>query len=572
MSPERAGRILLIEDDEVDRLALRRTLAKTDLRPAVIEVSDCAKAREVLHGEGADCVLLDIYLPDGDGLALLREVRASGLEAPVIVLTGQGDEALAVELMKAGAADYLPKNLLTPEALVHSIRRAFRIRDAERQIREVEDQLLRQANQMHRLAQIGSEVHAAGSAEQALELMARLARQLIGARLSVAVWPIDAKGPPYLAAAFLDGVSGGPAQGHRGPAMFWDEVVRQQNQPLRLGAEQIRVHEARASPDGGSPPGDWRGLLAVPLINRDGVAVGSLQLFDPLAPAFSPLDEDILLQLGRTSSVALENARLYREARAATDAREQVLAVVSHDLRNPLSLIQMNASLLAKDLASASTPAVAALSHLKRIERGGARMERLIADLLDASGIDANALPVHVVPELAGALMAEAAEMGQLLSDAKGCSFVVQAVDEAVRVLADRGRILQVFSNLIGNALKFTPPGAGQIVLRAERRGDKVAFMVSDNGPGIPPEHVARLFDRFWHGNESPQGGVGLGLFIARGIVEAHGGTIGVDSAPGQGATICFQLPVPPDVPHDVGDPKVGRSSEGSAPRLTAVR
>jgi signal transduction histidine kinase/DNA-binding NarL/FixJ family response regulator len=543
MSPQRAKRILLIEDDEVDRLAVRRTLAKTELRPTVIEASTCEAARGVLRDAGVDCVLLDVYLPDGDGLSLLRESRAAGIDTPTIVLTGQGDEALAVELMKAGAADYLPKSLLTPDALTQSIRRAFRIHDAERQVREAEERLRRQTNQLHHLALVGSEVHEADTGEEALQLSARFARELIGARLALAVWTGPAGPESLVAASDLDGLA--TSGGFTPTALFWNGIVRLENQSLRLGVDAIR---ARASVTGATDPrlDDWRGILAVPLINREGAAVGSLQLFDPLAAEFSTLDEDILLQLGRTSSVALENARLYHQAREATQARDIVLAVVSHDLRNPLALIKMNTSLLEKNLASSGADP-STVNHLKRIGRGVARMERMISDLLDAASIDSKALSVHPAPESVAGLVAEAAEMGQLLADTKGCSFVMRPVDPSLHVLADHQRILQVFANLIGNALKFIPADGGEIVLRAERRGDGVAFFVSDNGPGIPPEDVGRLFERFWRGRESSDGGIGLGLFIARGIVDAHGGSIAVEPGPGSGTTIGFQLSLAPE-------------------------
>jgi signal transduction histidine kinase len=546
MSPQRAKRILLIEDDEVDRLALRRTLAKTELRPAIVVASTCEEARNVLRNGGVDCVLLDVYLPDGDGLSLLRETREAGIDTPTIVLTGQGDEALAVELMKAGAADYLPKSLLTPEALVQSIRRAFRIRDAEWQVREAEERLRKQANQLHRLALVGSELHAAAVGEQVLQLSARFARELVGARLALAIWPRPGGDNLEIAVSDLDGL--GTPESYARTARFWDETLRLQNQSLRLGIADIRQ---RTSPTGKTDPhrDDWRGVLAVPLINGEGLAVGSLQLFDPLAAEFSTLDEDILMQLGRTCSVALENARLYRQERAATEAREVVLAIVSHDLRNPLALIKMNTSLLEKNFASSGADP-SSLNNLKRIGRGVARMERMISDLLDAASIDSKALSVRPEPESVAGLVAEAAEMGQLLADTKGCNFVVRPVDQSLRVLADHQRILQVFANLIGNALKFTPSEGGEIVLRAERRGDGVAFFVSDNGPGVPDEDVGRLFERFWRGRKSSEGGIGLGLFIARGIVEAHGGSIRVEtgpSRPSSGTTICFQLPLAPE-------------------------
>jgi signal transduction histidine kinase len=206
--------------------------------------------------------------------------------------------------------------------------------------------------------------------------------------------------------------------------------------------------------------------------------------------------------------------------------------------------VKLNASLLHEDLTGQQADATRNLAHLQRIERATARIERLIADLLDAACIDANALSVHPVPVQANALLAEAAEMGRALAEHKGCAFSVRQTIDSVFVCADRERVLQVFSNLIGNSLKVVAEDRGEIALSAEL-GDKVVdFTVTDNGPGIPPEQVERLFDRFWRGKQSAGQGAGLGLFIARGIVEAHRGTISVGVTSGAGAAIRFQLPV----------------------------
>ena len=221
LSPEqRSARMLLVEDDEVDRLAVRRALAKTDFHPQLTEARDCAEARAALRAGAFDCVLLDVYLPDGDGVTLLREERAAGNDTPIIVLTGQGDEVLAVELMKAGASDYVPKNLLTPEALTQSLRRAIRLRDAEHRATAARQQLERQAAQLQRLAQMGATVHAAPTVDDALELIARLARELVGAKQGAVIFEPRAGAP---ALTSLSSSSTPPPRARRWP---WVEAWR----------------------------------------------------------------------------------------------------------------------------------------------------------------------------------------------------------------------------------------------------------------------------------------------------------------------------------------------------------
>ena len=180
-------RVLLVDDDEVDRSAVRRALRRGGIEADITEATDFASARSALLGSGEfDVVLLDFGLPGGDGLELLREARSGGMDTPVIVLTGQGDEALAVQLMKAGASDYLAKGLLTTERLAQSVRQVLRLRDADRRAHEAHRAIERQAEQLQRLANASVGIHGAQSLDAALDFISRTARELIGANVAVA--------------------------------------------------------------------------------------------------------------------------------------------------------------------------------------------------------------------------------------------------------------------------------------------------------------------------------------------------------------------------------------------------
>lgn len=225
---------------------------------------------------------------------------------------------------------------------------------------------------------------------------------------------------------------------------------------------------------------------------------------------------------------------LMQKAEAATRARDDVLAMVSHDLKNPVGTIFTSSSLL---LDMELSPEVQR-RQFEIIRRTAQRMDRLIQDLLDVSRMEAGRFSVEPQPEDARSLLLEARDMLVNVAAAQSIELVTEGPEQGVRVHADRNRILQVFSNLIGNALKFTPPG-GQVTVRGELDDAFFRIVVRDTGRGIDPTDLPRIFERFWHGQVG--GGSGLGLAIAKGIVEAHEGRIWVESGPG-GTSFTFTL------------------------------
>ena len=252
-------------------------------------------------------------------------------------------------------------------------------------------------------------------------------------------------------------------------------------------------------------------------------------------------------------TLLVEREHLARtEAETAVRDREQVLRVVSHDLKNPLHTIGMVAQLLL-DLPLSDGERKKQLEILRRTVD---RMKRLVRDLLDATrvqsghGIPLVAEPVDVVP-----LIADAIEPFRDQAAGNGQRLLGEVTEGVPPVLADRDRLLQVFSNLIGNGLKFTPEG-GRVRIRAEAEGEtSVRFSVIDTGPGIPAESLPHLFELFWQARDRRASlGTGLGLSIARGIVESHGGRISVESTPGEGSTFTFTVPVAPEAPHGCED------------------
>jgi signal transduction histidine kinase len=225
-------------------------------------------------------------------------------------------------------------------------------------------------------------------------------------------------------------------------------------------------------------------------------------------------------------------------ARKALAAREELMGIVAHDLRNPLNAIALKAALMRKRADSISIR-----QQAQSIENFALRMEYLIRTLLDVATIDAGTFSVVPVQCTIEDLLDATADMFAAAATSRQVRLEQRVTTSGLVVVADRERVLQVLSNLVGNALKFTPSG-GCVTIAAEPHGTMVRFAVLDTGPGIASEHVPRIFDRFWKHETFGTRGTGLGLFIAKGIVEAHGGRIWVESRIGEGATFYFTLPI----------------------------
>ncbi len=245
-------------------------------------------------------------------------------------------------------------------------------------------------------------------------------------------------------------------------------------------------------------------------------------------------------ELARRAALAVDNARLYRISEQATRSRDEVLRIVAHDLRSPLQVISLSAQALLRRLPEESR---ADRKPLDTIQRAVARATHLIQDLLDVARMEAGRISVERRPEQLAPLLKEALELHRAIAEARSIQLMISIPEDGPSILADRDRLLQIFSNLLGNALKFTPEG-GQIALRVEQAGDVVRFSVSDTGPGIPAESLPHIFNPFWQGRERRKEGAGLGLAIVKGLVEAHGGHIWVESKPGVGSTFFFTLPI----------------------------
>lgn len=250
-------------------------------------------------------------------------------------------------------------------------------------------------------------------------------------------------------------------------------------------------------------------------------------------------EEDLALaaELGRRAALAIDNARAYAAARQASLARDEVLGIVSHDLRNPISAIGMCARAL-----EAQPPGDEAAELARMIRRSTAWMQHIIRDLLDVTAIEARRLAVDPAPTTATAIVDAVLAIHAPIAGERELVLTTEVTPALPPLHVDPDRMVQAVGNLLGNAIRFTPRG-GRVALAVTCAPGGVAFTVTDAGPGIPAADLPHLFDRFWQARATRRGGAGLGLAIARGIAEAHGGCIEVRSTVGEGSRFALVLP-----------------------------
>lgn len=281
-----------------------------------------------------------------------------------------------------------------------------------------------------------------------------------------------------------------------------------------------------------------RSALVVPMLARDRVLGAISFLMARSGRSYGEDDLALGQELAKRAAIAIDNARLYREAQDASRSRDELMAMVSHDLRSPLAAIITGAGLVLDERLSKEKRE----KQIRNLLSAARRIERLTDDLLDLARIDAGQLPMDPAPHDPGELIRTALADSELAANEAGVELVGDVETELPRIRADRGRLRQAFDNLVKNAIRHTPAG-GRVTVGAECSPGEVRFRVADTGSGIPEELRDQVFDRFRQDGGESCGAAGLGLPITRGIVEAHGGRIWLDSQVGPGSTFRFTVP-----------------------------
>ncbi len=581
-------RILVVEDSATQAAALAGLLEESGYETVVAPDGDAALA--AIRSERFDLVLSDIVMPGMTGYEVCRRVKTElgHPELPVVLLTGLSDPMDIIRGLECGADNYITKpydraHLLDRVRLVLDNRRLrqevttggsvditflgnrFRINAEKEQILDLlvssYEELVR-TNQAGRRAEHRARFLADASAVLVTSLdvdtiLQKLVRFVVPAIADLCTAElVDDSGRTRQVEVIHDGpVLEAIAQSIRSgksPSLDHGYLAREileKSRPVLVSDLQaddvVAAHPVEGIVRRAGEVG-MRSLIAVPLVAR-GHTLGALVFIAGSSRRHYTADDTALVvELARQTALAVDNARLYRAAQMATRARDDLLAIVSHDLRNPLHAIYMAATFLLDVLPEESEVADIDLSRRQAevIRRSARRGNALISDLLDVTRIEDGRLTVNALPVDAEELLTEAVNEARPMAQQKDLQFLVSQPTSLPTVLADRSRIAQVFSNLLGNAIKFTPVG-GVVKLETQLTATSVHFTVSDSGPGITAEHLPHLFDRYWQARETQQLGTGLGLFIARGITEAHGGELWAESEPGSGATFHFTLPLP---------------------------
>ncbi len=541
-------RVLLIEPDVIER---DRLVSQLDAEVDLTATSRLGDSLAQLAQRAYDIALVSGMLAEGSAAEAVMRLHRVTPGLPILVLSEDVQDAPAKAALRAGAQDAVPRRRAGADVLLHAMRSALARRRAE----ESTERFLRE---------VGARTQAE-AAERRSRVLADAARISGGSLdldemlLALAQWMV-----PQLADACVIEMAPGSATGTRPPVIHGQDAAGTERvqKALRRGTDANDfVSILDAIPDGRAAivdlePSLLKGAtspeqvriigdldlapsIVVPLSARDRTLGAIAFLAFRGGRQFSREDFEISVAVSRQIALGVDNARLYDEARQAVRAREEVLAIVSHDLRNPLNVMFTGVSLMRKAIEDRD-PRLA--RQLDRMNRAAERMNHLIRDLLDVARIEGGRLTVEIARHDAATIAVEIADLLRPLGQEKGIRIVARTEEALPIVACDRDRALQVLGNLVGNALKFTPRG-GQITVIAERDEIGVRLAVQDTGPGIARVDQPRIFDRFWQGDREAREGAGLGLAISKGIVEAHGGRIGVESEPGAGATFWFTLP-----------------------------
>ncbi|HVX86193.1 MAG TPA: response regulator [Phycisphaerae bacterium] len=553
---------ILLVDDRADKLlALEAVLA--DMPLEIVRATSGRDALRCLLQREFAVILLDVNMPGMDGFetAQLIRQRQSTIHTPIIFVTAYSDEVFMARGYSLGAVDYILQPVV-PEILRSKVLVFVDLYRKNRQVMEQAAWQQQRASQLQKLASASVAINAASSMARTLQIITDSARDVIGAHQAITLFRIDSDAasspsagqPPRLASRAFSSFSDRYAE-WRGRPLQLDpaaaSAIATARTPTRLSASQLPHHPdypliLKMEAEQEIPP--VPGLLAAPLMGRDGRNMGVIYLADKIAGDFSADDEAILVQLSQMASVAIDNI-LSAEAREANRAKDQFIAVLSHELRTPLTPVLATVTSLQADKRLPAD----VHDDLRVIRRNVELEARLIDDLLDLTRISKGKIQLHMEVVNAGELLRQAVAICQPDIDAKSIELVWAAEARLPAVKGDATRLQQVFWNLVKNAVKFTPP-RGRIEIRTwNPTEESFAAQISDNGIGIEAEVLPRIFTAFEQGRSTITrqfGGLGLGLAISKALVEQHKGSLAaVSNGRGRGAAFTVTLPATREQP-----------------------
>jgi signal transduction histidine kinase len=545
----RPSKIAIIDDDEAVHEGTRFALEGYELNGrglAILSAYSAAQARELLaDNPDTAVVLLDVVMEtDRAGLDLVGFIRNElGNDTVRIILrTGQPGQAPEREvILRYDINDYKAKTELTADRLFTALTSALR---SHAQL----DRIQKTGRKLRSIVEATSTLFQQRSMQALAEGVLHRLMDFTGLDAGGVVVLSDA-GEPWnglvlAGAGSRAGLAGGPG-GEALPAELTAQV-----EALLGSGETLAMTEGglalRLSTEGGrsllvllegmrEDASEDRMLLEL-FADRLGAAFDTMALQDELRQANAQLEQRVAQ---RTRELVTANRRLeaqWARARRANAFQNEILGIVAHDLKNPLSVIMGRTEILRELLEEGRAPADPALTQIDRIRESARQLTTMVDSLIKDAMADASDIPVYRERADLGALVREAVEANRPLADRKDQALNVR-VQEGIVVACDHERMREAVDNLVSNAVKYSPPG-GSILVSVEQQGRDAHVRVADSGPGLQPEDFPRLFGRFQRLSARPTGGensTGLGLFIAKRIVELHGGRVEVQPGPGKG-------------------------------------
>lgn len=534
--------VLVVEDNaDMNRFIAQSLCADYTVVSALNGQEGLAKALALRPS----LILSDLMMPVMSGAEMIAELRKQPeLQAtPVVILSAKADEELKVQLLAGSVQDFITKPFSEQDLLV-------RVRNMV-MARQIQERQQRDNAVSEALYRVATSVASELDQQKLLQLVTDEATALTGAEFGAFFFkPTREDGYSFLP----DTLSGAP------PAAFSKFPMPRATPlfgPTFRGEGTIRCDDVRKDPRfgqwGPQPSGHLPvvSYLAVPVIGRRGEVHGAL-LFGHGQPArFTELHERIVHGLAAQAGAALEKARLIKalreseaRARAADRRKDEFLAMLGHELRNPLAPITIALQLMKLRGESAS------VREQQVIERQVRHLARLVDDLLDIARVTRGKIQIDKQRIELAPIVEKAVELASPLFEQRNHQLRLDVPRTGLVVEADPGRLAQVVANLLTNAAKYTEPG-GSVVLTAQRCAGRIAISVKDNGQGIAPELLSRIFELFVQGErtiERAQGGLGIGLALVRSLVELHRGRVEARSdGPGTGSEFIIELPAAAD-------------------------
>jgi signal transduction histidine kinase/DNA-binding response OmpR family regulator len=524
-------RILVVDDDALDRLAFRRHLQQSGVDARAEEASSASEALERVQGTAMDCVFLDYYIPGDDTLKLLRTLRETLPELPVVIFTGRGDEDIAVELMKSGAADYLPKSSLTPERLASALRHAREVTRAAIARRRAESLL-------QLLSQAAEHILTASTPDDLVRGLFEKIREPLGvdAFLNYMVDPSLNKLQLASCAGIpednLDSINEPPFD--TSPA---GSAIAERKPVHATSLQNSMELSAKTMKSMGFSACSCHPLLA------EFRLLGTLCFASRTKDAFREDELDFLRTVSHYATAAFERLGYIQQMREDDRRKDEFLATLAHELRDPLAPLSNVLELMKR--ANGSDDILEQVRDT--MDRQLGHLVQLVDDLLDMSRITRNRLDLRKRRVDLSSVIHQALDAARPMAASFGHELHVAVPPDPAFLNADPVRLAQVFGNLLTNACKYTEPG-GHIWLSAELHEDEVTVKVRDTGIGIPRNKLASVFDMFSQlpaARELSQGGLGIGLTLVKRLVGLHGGTVEASSpGAGKGTEFIIRLPV----------------------------